>query len=61
MGDIDRWWGSRGWQELKNLTQAEIVMQMSNRFAQELGYKLTCPTETMIGGNTSAPIVKPAK
>ena len=22
---------------------------------------LTCPTETMIGGNTSAPIVKPAK
>lgn len=41
--EIDRWWGGRGWIDLKELTQAEIVKTVADRFAQELGYKFVKP------------------
>ncbi len=36
--EIDLWWGGRGWTNLKELTQTQIVQQVANRFSRELQY-----------------------
>lgn len=39
LSEIDRWWGGRGWTELKDLPQVLVVKRVADRFAAELGYQ----------------------
>jgi len=37
--EIDRWWGSDSWHDLKNMSQLAISTLMAERFQKELGYR----------------------
>ena len=39
----DDWWGSRGWKELKQLTQTQIRDVVTTRIKEELGYRYAMP------------------
>lgn len=41
--EIDCWWGGNTWLELTEMSQVEVVQRVSNRFAQELGYRHVTP------------------
>lgn len=41
LAELDRWWGSRGWEELKDLKQIELSLAVAERFQSELGYTHT--------------------
>jgi three-Cys-motif partner protein len=54
--ELDNWWGGRGWQELRDLSQTGIVIRMADRFAGELGYRFVKPYPIFLedGGNKVA-------
>ena len=38
LAELDRWWGSRNWEDLKDMTQVELSWVVAQRFQSELGY-----------------------
>lgn len=36
--ELDLWWGCRGWKDLFDLSQEQVVEKMAERFEDELGY-----------------------
>jgi len=41
LSELDQWWGSRGWERLRDMTQIELSETVAHRFKTELGYAHT--------------------
>lgn len=43
LAEIDLWWGDRSWNDLKEMSQMEMVDRLASRFQNELGYRFVKP------------------